>query len=182
MRFDLLVSVLGGAALLTACGRSGDITAPNASADSPVVVTVSPANATVGVNPAQPIVMNFDRPMMPGMEALVVLHEGTVTGPVVTGTAAWSSNRSILTFTPSVPLKSLTKYVVHMSPGLMSSTGYPINLAACEPLGGQYVTTGMMGFTQGAGMMNGSWGPGMMGNGWRAADGTYGMVFTFTTA
>jgi hypothetical protein len=37
----------------------------------------------------------------------------------------------------------------------------------------------MMGSTS---MMNGQWGPGMMGNGWQAANGTFGMIFTFTTA
>lgn len=31
-------------------------------------------------------------------------------------------------------------------------------------------------------MMNGQWGPGMMGTGWQAANGTFGMIFTFTTA
>ena len=59
--------------------------------------------------------------------------------------------------------------------------GGSINLAACARLGGQYATAGMMGIPAGGGMMNGAWGPGMMGEGWRSADGTYGMIFTFTT-
>ena len=45
---------------------------------------------------------------------------------------------------------------------------------------GQSVTGSMMCST--GSMMNGQWGPGMIGAGWKAATGTYGMMFTFTTA
>ena len=40
-----------------------------------------------------------------------------------------------------------------------------------------------VGLQVGAGMMgSGGMGPGMMGSGWQAANGTYGMIFTFTTS
>ena len=51
----------------------------------------------------------------------------------------------------------------------------------CTKLGGQFVSGGMMGSSAG-GMMNGTWSDGMMGAGWKASDGTFGMLFTFTTA
>jgi hypothetical protein len=42
---------------------------------------------------------------------------------------------------------------------------------------GQWATGAMMGYGPAPGL-----GGGMMGPGWRHANGTYGMVFTFTTA
>jgi len=155
----------------------------NAEANVATVLSLSPANATVGVDPTKPVVITFSHSMMTGMELLVVLHEGSLTGPTVVGVATWSTDRTILTFAPSSPLKSHTTYMLHLSPSLKDSAGKTIDLAACTQLGGKYATAGMMGLSSGTGMMNsGTWGPGMMGAGWQAADGTFGMVFSFTTA
>jgi hypothetical protein len=50
-----------------------------------------------------------------------------------------------------------------------------LNCQRGEQFGGQWVSGGMMG---GMGSMSGS----MMGNGWQHPNnGTYGMIFTFTT-
>ena len=150
-------------------------------ADAPAVLSVLPAAATTGVDPTKPVIVTFTMAMLSGMEMLVVVHEGSVTGPQVAGTSVWSADRRVLTFTPTATLKAKTTYVVHFSPSLQGTNGKTVDLSQCTKLGGQYVTGGMMGSTAG-GMMNGSWGPGMMGAGWKASDGTYGMLFTFTTA
>ncbi len=145
------------------------------------VTAVTPPNASVGVATNTPVVVKFSRPMMVGMEALVVLHEGAVTGPAVAGTAMWSSDRLTLTFTPAMPLKPATTYVLHMAPGLVDAVGDTVNAASCARLGGTSVSSSMMG--AGTGMMSsGSWGPGMMGTGWQSATGTFGMIFTFKTS
>jgi hypothetical protein len=117
--------------------------------------------------------------MMSGMEMLVVLHEGSITGAVVTATATWSSDRTTLTLMPQAPMKRAATYVVHMSPSLKDTAGHMINMSPGAMMGGQAVSAGMMG---GGSMMNGQWGPGMMGAGWQSANGTFGMSFTFTTA
>jgi len=80
---------------------------------------------------------------------------------------------------PQAPMKHATTYVVHLSPGLEDTAGHMINMAPGTMMGGWTVSGSMMG---GGSMMNGQWGPGMMGAGWQAADGTFGMMFSFTTA
>ena len=182
MRITSTVLLVGGTAILSACFGNSMMVGPLTSADAPTVIGVSPANATIVAAAARPVVVTFSRPMMAGMEALVVLHDGGVTGSPVAGIASWSADRTIMTFTPSAPLRAGTTWTLHFSPGIRSLDGGSIDLAACTRLGGRYATAGMMGVPAGAGMMNGAWGPGMMGEGWRSPDGTYGMIFTFTTA
>lgn len=176
---SLATLVAFGACSKTAPAPSG----PNGAlaVDAPILLSVLPASATTGVDPAKPIVVTFNMAMMSGMEMLVVVHEGSVTGPQVVGSAAWSTDRRTLTFTPTAMLKTKTLYVVHFSPSLQGANGKTIDMGQGMKIGGQFVTGGMMGVA-GAGMMNGSWGPGMMGAGWKASDGTFGMQFTFTTA
>lgn len=176
------LAIVGCAAGLTGCGTRVSPTSPSTQAVAATVVSISPANAMTGVDPTRPVVITFTRSMMNGMEALVVLHEGAVSGAAVGGTFAWSADRTMLTFTPAAPLKRGTMYTLHLAPSLVSADGKSIDLAACTRIGGQYATTTMMGAGAQQGMMTGAWGPGMMGSGWRAADGTYGMVFSFTTA
>ncbi len=157
---------------------------------APTLLSVSPATGMVGVDATKPVILTFNRSMMTGMEMFVVVHENSVTGAQVAGTAMWSVDRRTMTFTPAAALKPQTTYVVHLSPSLLDTNGKSIDLASCAKIGGQTVSrgmmgsaglTGMMGLAAG-GMVNGSWGPGMMGAGWQASDGTFGMVFNFTTA
>jgi Big-like domain-containing protein len=169
---------VAGALVAGAC--SGDSTAPVVDTDSTVVLSVVPLGNATGVSPSSPVTITFSHPMMAGMDQLVMLHEGTVVGPVIPGTASWSLDRTSLTFVPAEILKSATMYVLHLSPNLRDATGGGINYADCpRNLGGQSVPPGMTG-----GRMGGGNGPGMMGPGWQAGTGTwgYGMTFTFTTA
>ena len=168
-----------GAFVVGAC--SGDSTAPVVDTDSTVVLSVVPSGNATGVSPSSLVTITFSHPMMAGMELLVMLHEGTVVGPVVAGSASWSADRRSLTFVPTEILKSGTTYVLHLSPNLTDATGGGINFADCpRNLGGQSVPPGMMT----GGRMGGGNGQGIMGPGWQAGPGTwgYGMTFTFTTA
>lgn len=171
------------AAVVGVCACSGAIAA-SPSADTPanpasaVVLSVVPANNATNVSPAAPIMLTFNHSMMTGMEFLVLLHEGSVSGPQVAGSAVWSADRHTLTFTPAAPLKLKTSYVLHLSPNLEDIDGQPINFGWCaQYLGGQAPPTG---WTMGGMMGNG----GMMGSGWQPGSGMwgYGMIFTFTTA
>jgi len=179
-RIPLSLGLLAAALALGACTTS--LTAPvDPTAIRPTVLSIVPASATTGVDPTKPVTISFSHPMLTGMEMLVVLHEGTVTGPQVAGTSGWSADRTVLTFTPSAALKAKTLYILHFSPSLQGANGQMINMAAGMAIGGQYVSGGMMGSTA-SGMMNGQWGLGMMGAGWQSSDGTFGMYFMFTTA
>lgn len=173
--------VVAATTLLAAC-MSGSMWPSGVGPDAPTVVGVSPANAAIGVSPTSPVTITFSRSMMSGAEVFVVLHEGSLSGPAVVGAATWSVDRTLLTFTPSAPLKSGASYQLHLSPAMMGANGQPIDLGACDRLGGRSVSGGMMGTESGDGMMGAWWGRGMMGSGWRATDGTFGMSFSFTTA
>lgn len=167
-RFSLLGSSL---ALLTASACGNDAVAP-----APRVIAVLPSGGATGVDPAAPIVVTFSHPMRPGMEQYAALHEGDVTGPTVPGAWAWSPDYTILTFTPGQPLRSQTGYTLHLGGGMRTAGGGYLDYGSCVGRhGGQWATSQMMG----GGMMSGG---GMMGSGWRHPNGSYGMVFTFTTA
>ena len=165
-------------ASIAACSNTTDSVAADSADESLVILHLAPPHAATAVDPSRPIVITFSHPLMRGMEAFVMLHEASVSGPLVPGTATWSPDRTVLTFTPAAALKARTTYVLHLAPALRALTGERLNRAACERLGGRTVTPGMLGSGPHGGM-NGNWSP---GHGWRATDGTLGMIFTFTTA
>jgi hypothetical protein len=180
---SLLTGTLAASVLLTACG--GAPTTP--AADSPTqLMSVIPTGGSTNVNPNAPIVVEFSHAMMADMTGYMVLHEGAVTGPVVAGTWAWNAERTRATFTPAAPLKARTAYTIHMGGAMMDAEGRHVGFQQHgSHMGGQTATGGMMGGgMMGGGMMGGGMmaDSSMMGPGWRHADGSYGMVFTFTTA
>ena len=165
MRRMLLVA----APILTlAVASCSDSTSP----DAVRLLSVTPSASTTAVSVTTSVVLTFSGAMMAGMETRVMLHEGSVTGPVVEGVAAWSADRTVLTFTPRMPLKPRTTYVIHLAGQMRSADGAYLDRGSCSAQGGRSVTSGMMGDR----------GTGSMMDGWRGADGTYGMAFTFTTA
>ncbi|MEP7383144.1 MAG: Ig-like domain-containing protein [Gemmatimonadota bacterium] len=173
-RFSLLVG--STVAIVSACTSAPTSVAVDLAA---TVLSVSPVQSSAGVDPAAPIVVTFNRGMMAAMERLVVLHEGSVRGAAIAGAYTWSSDRRSLTFRPDTPLRSSTMYVLHLAPDLRTDDGGRLNHEACTSIGGRSVSQQMMG----GGMMSaGSMGPGMMGSGWLPISGSYGMVFSFTTA
>lgn len=132
--------------------------------------SISPSNGATGVSITMPVAMRFSGRLGGGMERYIVVHEGSITGPVVAGSWSWSDDGRTLTFTPDVPLKSRTTYVVHMGGGMRDASGMPLDYGSCAGLGAQPLGGGMMP------------GGGMMGPGWQGAEGGHGMIFTFTTA
>jgi hypothetical protein len=160
-----LLTLAGGTLVLGAC--SNDPTAPALTAS---IISVVPTGGATGVDPNAPIVVTFSHAMRSGMEQFVVLREGDVRGPIVPGTWAWSGDRTALTVTPAQPLKAQTQYTLHLGGGMRAADGGFVDYGSCVGQhSGQWATHGMMG-------------GGMIGAGWRHPSGTYGMVFTFTTA
>jgi hypothetical protein len=120
--------------------------------------------------------LRFSGAMASGMEQYVDLHLGDLSGATVPMNCGWSSDRQVLTCTPLSPLMTGTTYSVHLGGGMMSAGGSPLDYSPGQSMGGQWILGGMMTGTH-AGM-----GWGMMGGRWQNPNGSYGMVFTFTTA
>lgn len=132
---------------------------------------VAPAGGATAVDVGSTVTVTFSHPMMQGAEMLAVLHEGPVTGPRVGGRWSWSPERTRLTFTPARPLKPATQYTLHLGGRMADAAGQGVEMQQHGAhMGGQWATRGMMG------------GATHMGSGWQHANGSFGMVFSFTTA
>jgi hypothetical protein len=140
------------------------------------LMSVSPAGGATGMAVGSPITFRFSGAMGGGMEQYFDLHMGDLSGAEVAMTCAWSADRALLTCTPGSPLTARTTYAIHLGGGMLSSGGVNVDYTAGLGMGGQWIMGGMMTGT------HGGMGWGMMGSGWRNANGSYGMVFTFTMA
>ncbi len=144
------------------------------------LLDVIPPGGATNVDPNAPIVLEFDRRIGWGMEEYAVLHEGGINGPVVPGTWVLSDDRMTLTFTQDAPLMAATDYVIHLGGGLMDYNNRHLNLERHGfGLGGEWCTGEQLG-PMGPGGPTG--GHHHQGSGWQHPNGTYGMIFTFTTA
>jgi hypothetical protein len=174
----LLVAALGvacgGGSSMMGSGMNGS-GGGGASAGA-AFMSVSPMGGATGMAVGSPITFRFSGAMGAGMEQYVDLHMGDLSGAEVPMTCAWSTDRTQLTCTPGSPLAAHTTYAIHLGGGMMSAGGAAVDYAAGLGMGGQWIMGGMMTSSHG-GM---PWG--MMGSGWHNANGSYGMVFTFTTA
>lgn len=171
------------ALVATAGACSGDTTAPRV-AEPTALLSVQPAGGSVDVSVGAQVVVTFDHGIADGMEEYVDLHKDSLAGPVVDGVWALSSDQTRLTFTPASALEPATTYVIHVGGGMMDEAGEGVDLEMYGMgMGGEWATGSMM--TGGSGSMMGGQGGmgGHMGTGWESpSGGTYGMIFTFTTA
>lgn len=149
-----------------------------------LLLSVVPAGGASDVDPDGPIEVRFEHPMMSGMESYALLHLGDVTGSAVEGAWSFSPDRTVLAFAPGSPLRPSTRYTIHLGGGMIDGEGHPVDWQTHGPgMGGEWATDAMMGSGMGPGMgMDGPAGAGHMGSGWEHANGSYGMVFSFTTA
>ena len=183
-----LLGLAVGVGLLVATGGCGDdTTAPQI--EETALLSVIPQGGATGVDPNGPLVIEFSHSMQQGMEEYADVHEGDVEGPLVEGSWSWNEDFTKLTFTPAMPLKNLTQYVVHIGGGMVDENGDPINYGLHGlGMGGQWMTQqmhqgGQHGYSGGQGGMGGMGGGTGMGEGWtHPTNGSYGMVFIFTTA
>lgn len=169
-------------ALLVASACSEGATAPEV--DEPAaLLSVQPSPGGTDVAVGSSVVVTFDHAIAAGMEEYAALHEGDVTGPEVPGAWLVSDDPTTLTFTPDEPLKPTTTYVIHLGGGMMDDHGNLVDLEHHGlAMGGQWATEPMMTGGMGSGMMGGGHTGEHMGDGWQdPANGSYGMVFVFTT-
>ena len=141
------------------------------------LMSVSPAGGAAGVPVGSSMTFRFSGAMGAGMEQYVDLHMGDLSGAEVAMSCAWSPDRTLLTCTPGSALAAHATYALHMGGGMMSAGGAVIDYTTYGlGMGGQWIMGGMMTSSHGGR----AWG--MMGSGWHNANGSYGMVFAFTTA
>ena len=151
--------------------------------DDTALLSVTPVGGSTNVDPGSVISMQFSGPMQDGMEMYVAMHEGDVTGPEVAGTWTWNGEHTHLGFSPTGPLMPETHYTLHVGGGMTDQAGHGIDLDAHGPdMGGDWATDDMMmggGSHMGDGSHTGQ--DSHMGEGWQHFNGSYGMVFSFTT-
>ncbi|HOX19379.1 MAG TPA: Ig-like domain-containing protein [Gemmatimonadales bacterium] len=167
-------ALLGCGVLLVAaaCGDSGTDPAN----PTTTLTSVSPAGGAADVDISAPIVLTFSGAMGSGMEALMDLHMGTAAAGTMPMTCTWSADRTTVTCTHAA-FANGAMYTMHVGGGMMDADGQPVGMGyMMAQMGGVWLTSGMMGGMH-AGQPMGS-----MGTGWMGANGSYGMMFTFTTA
>jgi hypothetical protein len=120
--------------------------------------------------------MQFSRTMGAGMEQYVDLHDGTSAGPLHPMSCTWSADFTALTCVPTTSLVAHTVFTLHMGAGMVAAGGGTVNMSPGTGMGGQWLMRGMMGDLHAGQPMS------MMGGNWRGSNGSYGMVFSFTTS
>lgn len=143
------------------------------------LLSVAPAGGAAGVAVDEEVVVTFNHAMHDHAVDFAAVHEGDVAGPAVAGTWVLEESRKVMRFTPDQPWKRGTVYTIHLGGGMQDAQGHMVEFASHGmSMGGMWANGGMMG-----GGMMGDAGHPHMGAGWKhPANGSYGMVFTFTTA
>ena len=173
--------VMAGVAILSG-GCAASPTSPSSTgASTAALESVSPSGGATDVSTSSAIVVRFDQAMPPAMQGFVTLHRGGVTDSLVGCTRAWSADSLTLTLTPMAMLHDSSQYTLHVGGGMRDAMGDSVSLGMHGiGMGGRWATGTMM---SGGGMMGGG-GPMAgqeMGMGWSGGNGTYGMLFSFTT-
>lgn len=174
-RIDALLSIPVLMAGLVGCSTD-DVAGPGDT--ETVFLSVVPQGGSTDVDPGSSVTIRFNQRMNPAMSEYADVHEGDLTGPEVAGIWAWSDNNMTLTFTPSQAFKPATTYAIHLGGGMRDAGDHSVDLGQHGPgMGGQWATEAMMG----GGHMGGGPGP-HAGQRWQhPTNGSFGMVFTFTT-
>ncbi len=177
--------VIGVATLVGACSGSSNAGDPAAPGEPTLLLSVVPAVGAVDVGLTPDVEVRFNRPIPTNVRHYVALHDGDCPGPVVGGMWSRTGDQMALGFMPFESLMPGTVYTIHVGGGMADGSGMPFDLAVHGVgMGGQWATEAMVLGPDGMGM-----GMDMMGQtithtglGWSHGDGTYGMVFQFTTA
>jgi len=151
-----LTRVIAPLVLLGGLAACSDAVAPGSSTQ---LLTVSPAPASAGVDPAGPLSVSFSHPMMTMMAQYVDLHAGGVDGPTVPMACSWADSMRTLTCQPNAPLAAQSRYTLHLGGGMRDSAGNPVDMSAWATNGGHWMHTATTDTT----MMNGGSMPGGMG-------------------
>lgn len=170
------------AVALAAAGCDASLTGVGPEA---ALLSVVPEGGAENVDPNEPVVVSFDHAMSPAMTEYAALHEGDINGPEVAGTWSLSADSTALIFEHPEPLAAGTLHTIHLGGNMMDAKGHHVDLETHGThMGGEWADGHMMGGTGGMhGGGHGGSGHPHMGDGWQHPEnGSYGMIFTFTTA
>ena len=169
----IVVAAAGAAA--AGCGGGSDVT--SSELPTTALVSVSPTGGATGVATTTPMRMAFSGAMAAGMEQDIDLHHGDAAGPLVPMNCTWSADRTTVTCAPTEPLDPATPYTLHVGGGMIDADHKPVDMGTHGPqAGGQGLMPGMMGGMHAGIPMSD------MGTGWKTPNGSYGMLFPFTTS
>lgn len=133
-----------------------------------VLTSVAPIGANVDIGAS--VEIGFSHAMHEESAEWAAVHVGGPTGPVVDGTWRWADDHAHLAFHPASPWMPGVEYAIHLGGGMHDVLGHPLDFKSHGfGMGGVWASSSMMG------------GGPMMGPGWRHANGSWGMVFRFTT-
>lgn len=152
-----------------ACDEPG----PQAPADAVMVDAVVPAPGATGVDPSTLVTVRFSQPIAAGTDAWFDVHRQGIAGPVVAGHWIWSADLRTATFHPDHPLGPGEMHAIHLGAGIRSASGAALNFTHCVEAGGQWAF-GQPGWHHGEGGPHGD-------RGWMHSNGSYGVMFGFTT-
>lgn len=140
------------------------------------LLSVAPEGGASNVALDAPVEVMFDGSMHDHAADYAAVHEGDVTGPTVQGTWRMEEDGVVLRFMPDHDWQTGTEYTVHLGGGMMDAEGHVVDFESHGmEMGGMWADGSMMG----GGMMGGQ--HPHMGEGWQHENGSYGMVFSFTT-
>ncbi len=179
-----LVSI---AALVGACSGSptaDESTGPNGPNGPTLLLSVAPAVGAIDVSLTTDIEVRFNQSISSAMGSYIALHDGDCPGPEVGGMWSLSSDGNGLGFMPFAPLMPGAEYTIHVGGGMTDGSGMAFDLGQHGiGMGGEWATEEMVLGPDGMGMGRNMMGQTIShtGHGWAHSDGTYGMVFQFTT-
>lgn len=142
------------------------------------LLNVTPEGGAQDVNAdSTSIAVTFEHAMHDHATDYMAVHEGDVTGPEVQGSWMTEESGTHMRFVPDAGLKDGTRYTLHLGGDMMDEDGNHVDLETHGThMGGEWADGSMMH----GGMMGGD--HPHMGEDWQHPDnGSYGMVFTFTT-
>ena len=144
--------------------------------------SVQPTGGARGVEIPAQVRITFTHPLPDHMTTFVDMHHGGVDSPTVDGTWSFTPDHMTLMFEPGEPLHPGMDYTIHLGGGMGDTFGRPVDLGTRRAeCGGEWALGSMFGR---AGMPGGGHGwenSGHVGNGWAHTNGSYGMMFGFTT-
>jgi len=149
-----------------------------------LLLSVQPAAGAVDVSLTTGVKVRFNNSISTNVRSYIALHDGDCPGPVVDGRWTRTPDGTGLDFSPFILLIPGTEYTVHVGGGMTDGSGQVFDLRLHGiPLGGEAATAEMVLGPDGMGMGMDMMGQTITHTGlcWADSDGTYGVVFQFTT-
>jgi len=122
VRFETPGYMTDSVAVVVGTGATVFVDRTLASTGFPVVVSTNPVNGDTAVNPKSALAISFSAPM-----DTASVRAAFSIAPAAAGSLSWDPGKSVLTFTPVVPLSSPVNFTVKVDTNARSASGRPID-------------------------------------------------------